>query len=195
MPRKVQRARARATSSTGSRVAPKERGIGGGAGSILTRLRHHEGLPPTARRIAQFIAARPSVVIRMSITEVAEQSNASEGSIVGLCRRLGTGGFQDLKIQLAGEVVEPIRFIHEDLVETDAIDRVCDKVFAAHVNSLTETRKLLSVDAMREAVAIISSARRVEAYGIGSSSPVAQDFAYRLLQLGMECKAVVDSGS
>lgn len=163
------------------------------ASSVLAHLRHRDGLPPTARRIAAFIAAQPADVIRMSITELAEQAKASEGSIVGLCRRLGASGFQELKILLAGEVVEPIRFIHEDLVETDGIDRICDKVFAAHVDSLTQTRKVLSLEAMGAAVDLISKARRVEAYGIGSSSPVAQDFAYRLMQLGLECKPVVDS--
>lgn len=164
-----------------------------GAASVLARLRQHDGLPPTARRIAAFIAAQPADVVRMSITEVAEQVGASEGSIVGLCRRLGATGFQDLKIMLAGEVVEPIRFIQEDLVETDGIDQICDKVFAAHVDSLTQTRKLLSPETMAEAVGRITGARRIEAYGIGSSSPMVQDLAYRLMQLGMDCRPVVDS--
>ena len=58
--------------------------------SILMRIRHlGDGLPPTARRIATYIAEHAEEVIRMSITEVAEQTGASEGSIVGLCRRLG----------------------------------------------------------------------------------------------------------
>ena len=59
----------------------------------------------------------------MSITELAEQTGASEGSVVGLCRRVGAGGFQDLKILLARDLVEPVRFIQEDLEETDDFTR------------------------------------------------------------------------
>jgi len=37
----------------------------------------------------------------MPITELVEQTSASEGSVVGLCQQLGTNGFQELKILLA----------------------------------------------------------------------------------------------
>ena len=84
----------------------------------------------------------------MSITEVADQAEASEGSIVGLCRRLGTSGFQELKILLSRDLVEPVQFIQEDLHEGDSIEQVSDRIFAAHTNSLADTRKLLSAPAL-----------------------------------------------
>lgn len=164
------------------------------ASSVLARIRHsRDGLPPTARRIAGYIEANAADVIRMSITELAELTRASEGSIVGLCRRLGTTGFQDLKILLARDLVEPIRFIQEDLEESDGFDRVCERVFAAHVASLTDTRSLLSPEALGTAVGFVLAAKRIEVYGIGSSGPVAEDLAYRFLQLGYDCKPVTDS--
>ena len=89
--------------------------------SILMRIRHlGDGLPPTARRIATYIAEHAEEVIRMSITEVAEQTGASEGSIVGLCRRLDASGFQELKILLSRDLVEPMQMIHEDLRPSEA---------------------------------------------------------------------------
>src|SRR5437763_1491470 len=134
----------------------------------LARLRHlRDSLPPTAQRIASYIEAHAGDVIRMSITEVAEQTGASEGSIVGLSRRLGTSGFQELKILLARDLVEPVQFIQEDLHEGDSVEQVSDRIFAAHANSLADTRKLLSVSALSRAVAIVRSATRVEVYGIG----------------------------
>ena len=161
---------------------------------MLARIRHlREDFPPIARRIADVIEANAEEVIRMSITELAEQTGASEGSVVGLCRRVGAGGFQDLKILLAGDLVEPVRFIQEDLQETDDYTRVGERIFSAHAASLAETRKLLSLEALERAVAILRNARRIEVYGIGSSAPIAQDLAYRLLQLGLDAKAVVDS--
>lgn len=162
--------------------------------SPLAHLRHLQAdLPPTAKRIAAYIEANASDVIRMSITELAEQTEASEGSIVGLCRRLGANGFGELKIMLARDLVEPVKFIQEDLREGDSIEQVGNHIFAAHASSLADTHKLLSTDALRKAVAIIRDAARIEVYGIGSSGPIAVDLAYRLLQLGLHATATIDS--
>ena len=162
--------------------------------SILTLIRHSStGLPPTARRIATYIDEHAQDVIRMSITELAEQTDASEGSVVGLCQRLGIDGFQELKILLSRDLVDPVRMIQEDLRESDTVSDVAEHVFAAHIASLQETRKLLVSQSLTRAVEILRAARRIEVYGIGSSGPIAQDLAYRLLQLGRDAKVVSDS--
>ena len=162
--------------------------------SILTLIRQSmSALPPTARRIAGYIDQHAQDVIRMSITELAEQAEASEGSVVGLCRRLGIDGFQELKILLSRDVVDPVRLIQEDLHESDSLSDVAEHVFAAHIASLQETRKLLASQSLTRAVEILRAARRIEVYGIGSSGPIAQDLAYRLLQLGRDVKVVTDS--
>ncbi len=164
------------------------------ANGPLARLRQlRADLPPTAKRIATYLESHAKDVIRMSITEVAEQTDASEGSIVSLCRRLGAGGFQELKILLATDLVEPVQFIQEDLHEGDSVEQVSDHIFAAHANSLADTRKLLSVAALTKAVKLLRAAERVEIYGIGSSGPIAVDLAYRLLQLGLKATAIIDS--
>lgn len=161
---------------------------------VLARIRHGRAdLPKTANRIAVYIEEHAEEVIRMSITELAEKVEASEGSVVSLCRRLGISGFQELKISLAGELVEPVRLIQEDLKQGDDYGDVADRVFSAHASSLSETRKLLSPDALTKAVELIRNAERIEVFGIGSSAPVASDLAYRLLQLGHRAHAVIDS--
>jgi DNA-binding MurR/RpiR family transcriptional regulator len=164
------------------------------ANGPLARLRQlRADLPPTAKRIAAYLESHAKDVIRMSITEVAEQTDASEGSIVSLCRRLGAGGFQELKILLATDLVEPVQMIQEDLHEGDSVEQVSDRIFAAHANSLADTRKLLSVAALTKAVKLLRAAERIEIYGIGSSGPIAVDLAYRLLQLGLKATATIDS--
>jgi DNA-binding MurR/RpiR family transcriptional regulator len=161
---------------------------------LLAKVRHSQAdLPPTARRIASYIERNAEDVIRMSITELAEQAGASEGSIVSLCRRLGASGFQELKILLARDLVEPVQFIQEDLQEGDSFADVSDRIFSAHASSLADSRKLLSIDALTKAVRLIRKAKRIDVYGIGSSAPIATDLGYRLLQLGLDAKAVVDS--
>jgi RpiR family carbohydrate utilization transcriptional regulator len=178
-------------------MSGRQRGTAGASedkASILTLIRQSMRiLPPTARRIASYVDEHAQDVIRMSITELAEQAEASEGSVVGLCRRLGIDGFQELKILLSRDVVDPVRHNQEDLNESDSVSDVAEHVFAAHIASLQQTRQLLVTQSLTKAVDIIRGARRLEVYGIGSSGPIAQDLAYRLLQLGRDVKVVTDS--
>src|SRR5262245_59807380 len=114
------------------KISAKSRNPGNGAvAARLATLR--DKLPPVARKIADFILKNRDEVIHMSITEVAERVDVSEGSIVGLCQQLGVKGFQGLKIDLAQGLVEPIKLIHEDLKRTDDIATVVKKVFQSDI--------------------------------------------------------------
>ncbi|HUH77570.1 MAG TPA: MurR/RpiR family transcriptional regulator [Devosia sp.] len=150
-------------------------------------------LPPTARRIADFIEANAQDVVHMSVTEVAEGASASEGSVIGFCRQLGARGFQEVKLSLARDLVQPIQFIHEDLAEGDSAATVIDKIFQSDMQALEDTRKALDASALERAVQAIRKARRVEVFGIGSAAPIAEDANYRLLRIGINSRAAVDS--
>jgi DNA-binding MurR/RpiR family transcriptional regulator len=182
---------------TGSEdAAPERRKGSGGAGLVgaLDRLQALRAqLPPTAARIADFITAHAGEVVHMSVTEVAERAGASEGSVISLCQQLGAKGFQQVKIALARDLVQPVQFIHEDLARSDDTGTVIEKIFRSDLQALHDTMKALDTSAMEAAVAAIRSARRVELYGIGSAAPIAEDANYRLLRIGIEAKVVVDS--
>lgn len=158
------------------------------AQGILARLHNMSGtLSATGKRIAEYILAHPNDVVHMSVTEVAEAAQASEGSVVRLCHMIETKGFQDLKLALTRELVQPIQFIHEDLQPDDTVSSVIEKVFQSGMQALADTLKVLNSDAMQKAVQIILEADRVEFYGIGSASPVAVDAYYRMLRIGINC--------
>ncbi|MCA6125766.1 MurR/RpiR family transcriptional regulator [Bradyrhizobium sp. WSM 1704] len=162
--------------------------------AVLSRIRELQpDLPPKAGQIAARIIGQPESFIHMSITEVAEACDVSEGTIVSFCRRVGVRGFQELKILLARDLIEPVQLIQENLHQGDDPATVTDHIFAAHAASLHETRRLLSMESLAQATSLLNEAQRIEIYGIGSSAPVAQDLSYRLLQLGLAANAVVDS--
>ena len=156
-----------------------------------TAIQH--GSCPSTRSIADYILENPRQVVGMSVTELAEATGASDGSVINLCRQLDLSGFQQLKLSLAQEVVQPVQFIHEDLQQTDTTPTVCRKTFHAGIQALRDTLSILDADAVDEAVKIIRAADRVEIYGIGSSAPIAEDAQYRMLRIGIDAKVVVDS--
>jgi RpiR family transcriptional regulator, carbohydrate utilization regulator len=113
--------------------------------------------------------------------------------VVRLCHQIGTTGYQDLKLALARELVEPVQFIHEDLQPADTVGTVVEKIFRSNVQALIDTLQVLDVGAMQRAVDLILAAERVELYGIGSAAPIAVDAHYRMLRIGIPCAVVVDS--
>ncbi|MBN8995030.1 MAG: MurR/RpiR family transcriptional regulator [Rhizobiales bacterium] len=163
-------------------------------GGVLERIAViRPGLPPTAGRIADFIAEHAAEVVHMSVTDLAEAAGASEGSVVAFCQQIGARGFQHLKIALARDLVQPVQFIHEDLTPEDDAGIVIEKIFASNMQALRDTMKVLKVEEMKRAVELVLKAERVEVYGIGSAAPIAEDANYRLLRIGIRSKAVLDS--
>lgn len=151
------------------------------------------GMAKGAQRIAHYVLDHAEAVVRMSVTELADETGVSEGSVINFCRGIGLSGFQQLKLSLAQEIVQPIQYIHEDVSPDDDMAAICRKVFHTGMEALRDSLTVLSAPAMGEAVAAIRDARRVEIYGIGSSAPIAEDMHYRMLRIGLDAKAVTDS--
>lgn len=162
--------------------------------NALSRIRIAQpGMAKGAQRIAQFILERPEEVVGMSVTELSEATGVSEGSVINFCRSIGLSGFQQMKLSLAQETVQPVQFIHEDLDRDDDIETICRKVFHSGMQALRDSLSVLDADALTRAVEAVSAAKRVEIYGIGSSAPIAEDTQYRMLRIGLDVRAVTDS--
>ena len=146
-----------------------------------------------SQRIGEFVIRHPADVVHMSVSEVAERTQSSDGSVVGFCKMLGATGFQQLKIALAQQIVQPVQYIHEDLGAQDTPAQVISKIFHSNIQTLQETESVLDVAALSAAVELIRGAHRVEIYGIGSSAIIAHDAHYRMLRIGLQATAITDS--
>ncbi len=162
--------------------------------NVLSRIRVRQAsLGPSTRSIASYVLENPGQVVGMSVTELAEATGASDGSVINFCRQLGLSGFQQFKLSLAQETVRPVQFIQEDLQPGDDVSAVCRKMFHAGIQALRDTLSVLDPDAVAAAVKAIRAADRIEIYGIGSSAPIAEDAQYRMLRIGLNVKVVTDS--
>lgn len=176
-------------------TSEREKTSGGQAFSgVIDRIQAiRKDLAPAAGRIADFITKNAADVVHMSVTEVAERAEVSEGSVIGFCQTIGARGFQQIKLSLARELVQPVQFIHEDLTPDDDTAAVIEKVFQSDLQALRDTRNALDVHSLARAVEAIRTARRVEVFGIGSAATIAEDTNYRLLRIGIESRVSVDS--
>lgn len=162
--------------------------------NALTRIRlAYPTMAKGAQRIADFVLSQPSEVVGMSVTELADATAVSEGSVINFCRGIGLSGFQQMKLSLAQELVQPVQFIHEDLARGDDVDTIRRKVFHSGIQALRDTISVLEPEALTNAMQILRAAKRIEIYGIGSSAPIAEDAYYRMLRIGLDARVVVDS--
>jgi DNA-binding MurR/RpiR family transcriptional regulator len=162
--------------------------------NALTRIRvAYPTMAKGAQRIADFILAQPSEVVGMSVTELSDATDVSDGSIINFCRSIGLSGFQQMKLSLAQELVQPVQFIQEDLARDDDVDTIRRKIFHSGIQALRDTMSVLEPEALTSAMNILRAAKRIEIYGIGSSAPIAEDAYYRMLRIGLDARVVVDS--
>jgi DNA-binding MurR/RpiR family transcriptional regulator len=124
---------------------------------------------------------------------LSDATNVSDGSIINFCRAIGLSGFQQMKLSLAQELVQPVQFIQEDLARDDDVDTIRRKIFHSGIQALRDTMSVLEPEALTSAMTILRAAKRIEIYGIGSSAPIAEDAYYRMLRIGLDARVVVDS--
>ena len=159
----------------------------------LVRLRSiFPSLKQAEARVAAWILENPQEIIHLSITELADQCGVAEATIVRLSKKLGYNGFQDLKIALARDLVEPLKSIHEEVSADDDLPIVAHKVFESARQSLADTLKILPLHEVDRALKAMLRARKIDFYGSGSSGFVALDAHHKFFKTGLVSAAYND---
>ena len=152
-----------------------------------------DSLGQAERKVVEYILENPEKVIYLSVAGLAEQSGVSDATVVRACRKLGLSGYQDFKVTLAQDIVTPMQNIHEEISDEDPAEVIVDKVFQGTMQALTMTHDALDVNAIVKAADAIENARRVVILGMGSSHSVAIDLQHKLMRLGIDAVAYMDS--
>ncbi|MGH7708030.1 MAG: MurR/RpiR family transcriptional regulator [Vulcanimicrobiaceae bacterium] len=153
----------------------------------------YDSLRMAEQRVADFILKNPEELIHLTVTELADQTQTSESTVVRLCQKIGYKGYQEFKIMLARDLVGPTETVYEEIEPTDSLVTLKAKVFAANAQALKDTIEVLSDDELARAVEAIGKARRVEIYGIGGSAPLAHDCYHKFMKLGISAVWLSDA--
>lgn len=160
--------------------------------AILERLESAEGFTELERGIARYILAHPDEVVRMGVVELAQETFTSTASVVRLCRKAGTSGYREFRLELASELErrrsggegidadwpfaggEGVRSVTSNLaaLTKDAID------------ACYGTLRPLDVERMARAIA---RAGHVYLFAHGDSEVSCDGFANMALKLGVRC--------
>ncbi|OKP71435.1 transcriptional regulator [Paenibacillus helianthi] len=167
---------------------------------ILHALEHEKSkLSQMERKLAERILASPGEIVHMGITELAEQCGISPATITRFCKVLHFKGFPDFKVKLAAEIAHSDNSpqdggsSYQDIVAGNPLSVIVEAMQANHLASIRDTTSLLNLERLQSAIDLLCQARRVDLYGMATSSIVAQDFYQKLIRIGVNCTAFSDS--
>ncbi|MFD2702957.1 MurR/RpiR family transcriptional regulator [Paenibacillus shunpengii] len=162
--------------------------------TILNALsRELDQLPSQERRIAEVILASPAEVTGLSIKELAENSGTSPATVTRFCKSRHFRGFPDFKMKLAAEISQPTGVTaYQDIVAGNSLTTIIEAIEANHLASITDTTRLLDHERLEDAIKLLCGARRIDLYGVATSSIVTQDFYQKLIRIGVSCTAFSD---
>jgi len=161
---------------------------------IIPKLHNvYKNLTATEQRIASYIIKNPEEVITMSITALAKVCGSAPSAVNRMCNSVGVDGFAKLKIELAGDVAKTSPGEKLPAIgETSDSKAIFTHVFNSGTQTLKNTLEMLDFNNIEKIAEKIATAPRTLIFGVGTSSVIAQDAAYRFSQLGIEAYAYSD---
>ena len=146
----------------------------------------------TDLKISEYIKSHLNEIIFMSITELTDATETSEGSLVRFCQKLGFKGFHPFKIALATQQSNYSENNSKNLTKEDLIT-LKDEITRQNLETVKRTSEMISIDSFEKAITKIISARKIVLLGSGASGNSARELFYGLMRLGLNivCEADV----
>ncbi len=144
------------------------------------------------KKIADFILSNKNDVISMTIAQIAKQCDIAESSIVRFSKTLGYSGFSEFKLNLASHSSHWDTKIFENINPDDSTTSIINKVFTVNIATLQNTLNMLNAKLVDQAIEAIDRSNKIIFFGIGSSAPIANDFYYRFMRIGLPAHVATD---
>jgi DNA-binding MurR/RpiR family transcriptional regulator len=149
-------------------------------------------LKPAERPIAEFVLEHPDKVIYMSVSELGREVEVGDSTVIRFCRALGYEGYQDFKLRLAQDLVEPVKYIHEKIGFQDSPAELVQKIFQTNLRAVESTQRSLDPAMVDQAAQLLAKATKIYIYGAGYSAYSALDAKSKFLRLGLVADAFAD---
>ena len=161
--------------------------------SVLLLIKHlyHE-MGPAEKKIADQLVNNSKEIVGMSISDLAICCECGEATIVRFARRLGLGGYQELKIRIAAEMGASSS-IEKEIQREDSCFQIFQKRCFAISDALSKTESVLEPEKLDQVAHLIMNATRTVIFGLGNSASIAQDAAHKLIRLGLDAQSCSDN--
>lgn len=163
-------------------------------GSILLKIKQMlPSLPKQERKIGRYILEHPREATGQTMTKLADACGVGNTTVSRFCRRMGLGGYRQFKIALAKEWGSPENLMYVPVQPGDTLTSLAQKTFAANIQALHDTQRVLDLTALERVVDAILAARRVDIYSMGGAGIAARELHFKCMQQGINANAFLDS--
>lgn len=159
-------------------------------GSLVLIKQKYSSLSQSEKKVATYILNNPQEILKLKISDLAIKANSSCSTVTRLCKKIGETSFRELKIDLTRDIysnnknkaLEPNTFDFSKLKNTEEIVKSMTALICENISIIPD---VLNTNEIDKVVTAIQSCKNFLLVGIGTSGLVAQDFAQRLLRLGI----------
>lgn len=134
-------------------------------------------LTNSEKKVADYILGHRIDAQYMSISELAEECGVADATISRFCRRLGIGGYNAFKLELAkASMTRQTAGLTEGPQESgNSFSELCRGIINENTAVLEQTAQLLEADQVHRALELIQHAGRVFCMGQGGSMVMAAE--------------------
>lgn len=150
-------------------------------------------LPPSERKIAQYILQEPEEAVLLTAQMLGEKSKTSGAAVIRLCKSLGLSGFQELKLRITGDLQVNSTTGYRDVEPNEAFKDILEKVTANTMQTLKETVDIMNYTNLGAAVRSMIEAKSIIFVGFGASYIAAQDAEQKFLRINKQVHSYSDA--
>lgn len=151
--------------------------------SILDQIQlNYQTLSKTEKKVADYVLTYNEELLNIHIKELAHRIDVSVATITRFCRKIGASSFVEFKILLRDAV--KVQGVTEDVINS---------VHQFYESVINSTNSLSNLSTFQKACQWILKAKRIHAYGLGSSGLSAEELKLRLSRMGLMIDTHKDS--
>jgi DNA-binding MurR/RpiR family transcriptional regulator len=161
---------------------------------IYTIRNNYSILPPSEKKVADFVMKNPEKVLTLSVFELADLCNVSAPSVSRFVKRVFGLTFHDAKLELAKDLSKTEgNNITELLSWADNLSDMPSKIINEISLTCNDVIAANTTDTFKDVIRLIKNADTVYFFAVGSSAMVAADLQGKLLKIGIKSVFINDS--
>jgi DNA-binding MurR/RpiR family transcriptional regulator len=161
---------------------------------IYTIRSTYNKLPPSEKKVADFVMKNPKQVLNLSVFELADLCNVSAPSISRFVKRVFGMTFLETKVELAKSLSKIEKNnITEVLSWADDLSDMPSKIINEISLTCNDVIVANTVEKFKDVINLIKNAETIYLFAVGSSAMVATDFQTKLLKIGIKAIFISDS--
>lgn len=158
---------------------------------ILEKIEKKEDFTNADEIIAQFILEHPFQIENLTAAELGKISYTSKASVFRFCKKIGIGSYDDLKKQIAYEVIEKSRLNkilkQEPFNNQSSLKDIVNILPSFYDSAIHNTILTLDYDVIKRIIDRLNQADRIDIYGLGITASCAQGAVFKFSSIGINC--------